>query len=219
MQKCFILFLREWVEWIKQSGCDFQHWNNKLLYSNHQPCATSLAHFCYISNWSLCCLHAPSHACIVCMQIHRLSQQQEGSDRMSAPRCFQAYFNACNYRQGREGAEESKGEKKKKKKEKEGNVFLTHTAPSFCSVTRLRSAGPPFSQSWTRAKKALISCLDNQCSCFNSTHAFLTITHTEHRSTTLHARQCTVALIFKSAQTQSAETTQGWEEKQRARRK
>lgn len=36
---------------------------------------------------------------------------------------------------------------RKKKKEKEGNVFLTHTAPSFCSVTRLRSAGPPFSQS------------------------------------------------------------------------
>lgn len=126
MQKCFILFLRERVEWIKQSGCDFQHWNNKLLYSNHQPCATSLAHFCYISNWSLRCLHAPSHACIVCMQIRRLSQQQEGSDRMRAPRCFQAYFNACNYRQGREGAEESKGEEKKERKKKRA-MYFWHT--------------------------------------------------------------------------------------------
>ena len=54
--------------------------------------------------------------------------------------------------------------------EKEGTVFLTHTALSFCSVTPLRSAGPPFSQSWNSAKKALSYRLYIHHRCFDSMH-------------------------------------------------
>lgn len=59
--------------------------------------------------------------------------------------------HALQHLQPKRGAESER--------KKEGSVFLIHRVLSFCGVALPRSAGPPFSQSWTKAKKALSYCL------------------------------------------------------------
>lgn len=74
-----------------------------------------------------------------------------GSDKhLYATPCFQFYHNTCLSIEGREYSERAGREKKKKRV-----LCCWHTALS--SVTSLlKSAGPPFSQCWIRAKKPLV---------------------------------------------------------------
>lgn len=114
-----------------------------------------------------CCLHVPLHACLVCMQRLTVSQLHKRSDSICVPPLVFKLISMLATKEER-GVRERVGGKK------EGTVFLTHTALSFCSVTPLRSAAPPFSQSWTTAKKALSYRLYLQHRCFNSMHVSTT---------------------------------------------
>lgn len=122
-----------------------------------------------------CCLHVPSHACLVCMQRIIVSSTWM-TDILYQPGFKHTSILA------------TKGERRQwenRRGKKEGTVFLTHTVLSFCSVTLLRSAGPPFSQSWTTAKKTLSYRLHLQLCCFNSTH--VSYNNAKHKNSTLHA--------------------------------
>lgn len=70
--------------------------------------------------------------------------------------CHFLISNALQHLQLKRRTESERGKK-------EGSVFLIHRVLSFCGVALPRSAGPPFSQSWTKAKKALSYRLCFQC--------------------------------------------------------
>lgn len=117
-------------------------------------------------------------ACLVCMHIFSL---HKGCGSICTPTPVFKLASILATKGGWEEAVRKQGGKK------EGTVFLTHTALSFCSVTVPRSAEPPFSQSWSRAKKAVSYHLYFHNCCFNSTHLSVTVMNINHKTSALHA--------------------------------
>lgn len=162
--KCFGLFLLRFL-WNEltisaDSQCTYgSRWHKLSPVEDHHCCtdqsaATSLLYLCCLSccsSWLFTC----PFTCTLSMQWLTVSQLHDGSDSICVP---PPVFKLTSMlaTKGERGGSDRVGEKK------EGTVFLTHTALSFCSVALLRSAGPPFSQSWTTAKKALTTvCISN----------------------------------------------------------
>lgn len=145
-----------------------------------QPAATSLPHFCYPS----CCsglLFTCTFTCMLSLYANTdCVTTAWGKWQHLCTTPFSSWLQGLQLKE-REGSERAGGKK-------EGTVFLTHTALSFCSVTLLRSAGRPFSQFWNTAKKAVSYRLYLHHRCFNSMHVSLMIINTNHKNSTLHAR-------------------------------
>lgn len=112
-----------------------------------QLAATWLLHFCCLS----CCsvsLFTCAFTCTLYVQWLTVSQQHDGSDSICVPPPVFKHTSVLATKGERRGNES------RREREKKRALCFWHTqALSFCSVTLLRSAGPPFCQSWTTAKK------------------------------------------------------------------